>query len=187
MKQYKKIMALFLASTMLTGLCACSAPKKSNMEQNDVSSVADTEEKEYIEKILNLKNNEEQEWTYYTETDAWVLSVVSAVAYPELPDQQGVSVCVPGAYVTGIDTDKDGTADVTSKTYSEAVGGSLIIDYDAKMISTNGQIYTASTAPIILNTGAAGYGSSMNTLAATTYASEGYINVACGNVCSHIQ
>ena len=31
--------------------------------------------------------------------------------YPELPDQQGVSVCVPGAYVTGIDTDGDGKAD----------------------------------------------------------------------------
>ena len=29
---------------------------------------------------------------------------VSAVVYPELPNQQGVSVCVPGAYITGIDT-----------------------------------------------------------------------------------
>jgi len=181
MKQYKKIMALFIASAMLTGLCACSAQKESNKEQNDVSSVADTEAKEYIEKTLNLKNNEEQEWTYYTETDAWVLSVVSAVAYPELPDQQGVSVCVPGAYVTGIDTDKDDAADVTSENYTKATYGTLIIDYDAKIVSTNGQTYTASTAPIILNTGAAGYGSSMNTPAAATYAAEGYINVACGN------
>lgn len=40
---------------------------------------------------------------------------------------------------------------------------------------------TAATAPVILNTGAAGYGSQMNALAATTYAAEGYINVACGN------
>lgn len=41
------------------------------------------------------------------------MSIVSAVAYPELPDQQGVSVCVPGAYVTGIDTDGDCAADWT--------------------------------------------------------------------------
>lgn len=34
---------------------------------------------------------------------------------------------------------------------------------------------------MILNTGAAGYGNSGNTAAATTYAQEGYINVACGN------
>ena len=37
------------------------------------------------------------------------MSIVSAVAYPELEDEQGVSVCVPGAYVKGIDTDGDGT------------------------------------------------------------------------------
>lgn len=42
-------------------------------------------------------------------------------------------------------------------------------------------MYTASTAPVILNTGAAGYGSANNSLASTTYAGEGYINVACGN------
>jgi hypothetical protein len=34
---------------------------------------------------------------------------------------------------------------------------------------------------VILNTGAAGYGNSSSTKAASTYASEGYINVACGN------
>lgn len=34
---------------------------------------------------------------------------------------------------------------------------------------------------MILNTGAAGYGSSSNSAASTTYADEGYINVACGN------
>lgn len=58
-----------------------------------------------------------------------MLSVVSAVAYPELPDQQGVSVCVPGAYVTGIDTDGDGTADVTvDAAGADAVNGALVID-----------------------------------------------------------
>lgn len=60
----------------------------------------------YIEYMLNLANNAEQEWTFSAENDAWTLSIVSAVAYPELPDKQGVSVCVPGAYVKGIDTDK---------------------------------------------------------------------------------
>lgn len=178
MRQYKKMTALFLTFAMLAGLCACS---KSAETQKETSQVADAEQKAYIEETLNLANNKEQEWTYSSEADAWVLSIVSAVAYPELPDQQGVSVCVPGAYVSGIDTDGDGTEDVTADTYMDTVSGSLVIDYDAEVTSTNGQVYTAATAPVILNTGAAGYGSSTNTLAATTYAAEGYINVACGN------
>lgn len=178
MRQYKRVTALFLTFTMLAGLCACS---KNAAAQEAVSKVADAEQKAYIEEALNLANNEEQEWTYSSEEDAWVLSIVSAVAYPELPDQQGVSVCVPGAYVSGIDTDGDKTEDVTADTYTDAVSGSLVIDSDAEITSTNGQVYTAATAPVILNTGAAGYSSSTNTPAAATYASEGYINVACGN------
>jgi hypothetical protein len=148
-------------------------------ENTAVSETAS--DKAYIEEKLNLANNENQEWTYSSDADAWVLSIVSAVVYPELPDQQGVSVCVPGAYVSGIDTDGDGNVDVTADTYTDAVKGSLIIDYEAEVTSTNGQVYTASTAPLILNTGAAGYGSSNNTTAATSYAAEGYINIACGN------
>lgn len=119
-------MALFLAFTMLAGLSACS---KSTEIQEETSQVADAEQKTYIEETLNLANNEEQEWTYSSETNAWVLSIVSAVAYPELPDQQGVSVCVPGTYVSGIDTDGDGTEDVTADTYTDTVSGSLVIDY----------------------------------------------------------
>ncbi|MDO5422684.1 MAG: hypothetical protein Q4F41_03035 [Eubacteriales bacterium] len=176
MSRYKKVIAMLLSFSMLAGACTCSYAA-----EEETAGVADAERKAYIEETLNLANNAEQEWTYSADADAWVLSIVSAVAYPELPDQQGVSVCVPGAYVTGIDTDGDGTADVTAETYTDAVGGSLVIDYDAEVTSTNGQVYTAATAPVILNTGAAGYGSSTNTLAATTYASEGYINVACGN------
>ena len=137
--------------------------------------------KEYIETALNLKNNPDQIWTYSAAADAWTLSVVSAVAYPELVDNEGVSVCVPGTYVTGIDTDGDGAADVTSADGEQSVHGSLVIDYTATVISTNGQVYTASTAPMILNTGAAGYSSSTNTTAASTYAAEGYINISCGN------
>ena len=139
------------------------------------------EERAYIEETLNLANNEEVTWTYDSDADAWVMSVVTAVAYAEIEDEEGVSVCVPGAYVKGIDTDGDGEADITSDTYTEEVHGQLVIDYEAQVTSSNGQIYTASTAPVIINTGAAGYSSSTNTTAATTYASEGYINVSCGN------
>ena len=137
-------------------------------------------DKAAIEAALNLKNMD-QEWTYSAESDAWTLSVVTAVTKPVIAEEEGVSVCVPGAYVTGIDTDGDGAADVTAQTAADAVKGGLVIDYTATVTSANGQTYTAATAPVILNTGAAGYGNSASTAAATTYASEGYINVACGN------
>nr|MCR5021924.1 hypothetical protein [Ruminococcus sp.] len=84
---------------------------------------------------------------------------------------------MPGAYVKGIDTTGDGEADTTSGT----ANGTLVIDYDAKITSTNGQVYTVATAPVIINTGAAGYSEQSNQNASTTYAAEGYINVACGN------
>lgn len=171
MKKYKKIAALCLSLTMAAGICACSGETENT---TDASSA-----KEYIEETLNLANNEEQEWSY--SSDAWVLSSVSAVAYPELPEQQGVSVCVPGAYVIGIDTDKDGNADVTAENAAEAAKGSLVIDYEAEITSTNGQVYTAATAPVVLNTGAAGYGSQTNSAASTSHAADGYINVSCGN------
>ena len=169
-------------SVLLTGaLCISLLAGCSSDTSTDSSAESEAYDQEYIETTLNLANNEEQEWTYSADADAWVLSIVSAVAYPEIEDEQGVSVCVPGAYVTGIDTDGDGTADVTADSAEDAVAGSLVIDYEAEVTSTNGQVYTAATAPVIINTGAAGYSSSTNTLAATTYASEGYINVACGN------
>ena len=176
-------LSLLLAAVLVVGLLAgCGSSSSSDSSSDDSASSSSLEyDVEYIETTLNLANNEDQEWTYSSSADAWVLSIVSAVAYPEIEDEQGVSVCVPGAYVTGIDTDGDGQADVTSDSYSEAVKGSLVIDYEAEVTSTNGQVYTAATAPVILNTGAAGYSSSTNTTASTTYASEGYINVACGN------
>lgn len=175
----KKLIGSFIALTLTFSL----VPLGSNETLGGVIIESKTvaSDKEYIEYTLNLANNKDQEWTYYEDTDAWALSIVSAVAYPELPNQQGVSVCVPGAYVTGIDTNGNGVADITSKTYTKSVKGSLVIDYNAKITSTNGQIYTASTAPVIINTGAPGYGSSMNSTASTTYAKDGYINIACGN------
>ena len=165
----KKLLSILLAMILLASSCACFAEE---------SAASD---KEAIEAALNLANNPDQEWTYNSGADAWVLSVVIAVTNPVIENEEGVSVCVPGAYVTGIDTDGDGVADVTAETATEAVKGSLVIDYEAEITSTNGQTYTAATAPVILNTGAAGYGNSSNTTAATTYAAEGYINVACGN------
>lgn len=111
------------------------------------------------------------------------MSIVSAVTYPELPDQQGVSVCVPGANVAGIDTDRDGQADVlSSDAEEEPINSSLVIEYEAKVTSTNVQTYTAATAPVILSTGATGYGSQSNSLSATTYAADGYNNVFCCNL-----
>ena len=140
-----------------------------------------TEEQTEIESILNISNNDEITWSYDSQSDSWTMSVTSAVANPELPDYQGVSVNVPGAYVKGIDTDKDGIEDVTGQTYSEAVAGQLVIDETAEIINANGQTYTASTAPVIINTGAAGYSAQENQRASSSNAAYGYINVACGN------
>ena len=179
----KRILALVMSAFVLLGLCACGSQTAENSGDGGEAAVEQTQQAETahadhsdIENALNLKNMG-QEWTYSEDADAWVLSVVTAVTKPEIEDQQGVSVCVPGAYVKGVDTDGDGSADATSGT----VTGALVIDYDASVTSTNGQVYTAATAPVILNTGAAGYSSSTNTAAATTYAKEGYINVSCGN------
>ena len=174
----KRTITLILSATLLLGLCACTF--NNGQAESSADEIQVESNKTYIEETLSLANNEEQEWTYNSGADAWVLSVVSAVAYTELPDQQGVSVSVPGAYVKGIDTNGDGTADVTDNV-SEAVKGSLVIDYTAQIISTNGQIYTAATAPVIINTGAAGYSSQNNSAASTSHAADGYINVSCGN------
>ena len=175
MKKYQKAVSLLLTLVMATGLCT-TADASSSAHKSTSSK-----ERAEIEQTLNLANNQEQEWTYDADADAWVLSVVSAVAYPQLPDQQGVSVCVPGAYVTGIDTNGDGTADAAGAEAKKGIKGKLVIDYEAKITSTNGQVYTAKPAPVILNTGAAGYGSQKNQTASTEHAADGYINVACGN------
>ncbi|MCR4891335.1 MAG: hypothetical protein K5989_04015 [Lachnospiraceae bacterium] len=155
---------------------AGSADKTAEDAGSADKAVNKTTDMTAIEEALNLANMD-AEWTYSDSDKAWTLSVVTAVTKPEIEDEQGVSVCVPGSYVKGIDTDGDGTEDETSGT----VKGKLVIDYDASITSTNGQIYTAATAPVIINTGAAGYSEQSNQTAGTTYASEGFINVACGN------
>ena len=169
----KKLIAIILTLSMLLALGVCAVAE-------DIDETT-AEERAAIEAALNLANNPDQAWSYDAESDAWTLSIVSAVVNPVIPDEEGVSVCVPGAYVTGIDTDGDGAADVTAESYADTVNGALVIDYTARVTSTHGQVYTAATAPVILNTGAAGYGNSSNTLASSAYAQEGYINVSCGN------
>lgn len=182
MKKHKKFIALLMAIVVIFSLCACSFEKEkseTNAKNNSgttLGNVDKTQEMIETEEALNLSNME-AEWTYSDSEKAWTLSIVTAVTNPEIEDEQGVSVCVPGAYVKGIDTNGDGSVDVTSGTAK----GNLIIDYDASITSTNGQIYTAKTAPVIVNTGAAGYSEQQNKLADSTYAKEGYINVACGN------
>ncbi len=177
----KRTVSVLLALTMLLTLMAVPAQASENILQSIPSLFSSKSEQREIEKALNLKNNEDVSWTYDKDSDSWIMGIVSTVTKPEIPEKQGVSVCVPGAYVTGIDTDKDGKADVTSSTYTDEVKGSLVINPKGKKTSTNGQVYTAKTAPVIMTTGGEGYASKTNTLAATTYAKDGYINLVSGN------
>ena len=183
----KKAISLLTAAILITGGAAGAVHADENgiLQEAAIGQessagtlviTADSTDKADIEEALNLANID-PEWTYSEEADAWTMAIVTAVANAELSDYQGVSVCVPGAYVKGVDTDGDGTVDATEGT----AAGNLVIDYDASVISTNGQIYTAATAPVIINTGAAGYSAQSNKTASATYAAEGYINIACGN------
>lgn len=100
----RKFLAIFLASSMIvTCVAGCSSSSKKNSSgkktESSNTSAEKTEDQLAIEKALNLANNEDQEWTYSSDADAWVLSIVCAVTNPEIEDQQGLSVCVPGAYV----------------------------------------------------------------------------------------
>ncbi len=184
--EMKRIAAILVSALMVCGLLACTGAASAEVSGKGselVSQSAGTTvvtarsaSKADIEDALNLANIQ-PEWTYSETADAWTMAIATAVTNAELPDYQGVSVCVPGAYVKGVDTDGDGNADVTGGTAS----GSLVIDFDTKVVSTNGQIYTAATAPVIINTGAAGYSAQANQSAGTTYAADGYINVTCGN------
>ena len=171
----KQVIAVIAGITMVMGTTTVyrtenvSAAQESKTDQST------------IESTLNIANNDEITWSYDSQSDSWTMSVTSAVANPELPDYQGVSVNVPGAYVKGIDTDGNGTEDVTGEDYSEEVNGQLVIDDTAEITNTNGQTYTALTAPVIINTGAAGYSAQENQKASSSNAAYGYINMACGN------
>ena len=170
----KQITAVITAMSMIMGMTIYGTGSVA-------AAQVDNEERTEIESTLNLANNKEITWSYDSQSDSWTMSVTSAVANPELPDYQGVSVNVPGAYVKGIDTDGDGTEDVTAESYSEEINGQLVIDETAELTNENGQTYTAKTAPVIINTGAAGYSAQENQKASSANAAYGYINVACGN------
>ena len=194
MRPTSAIAAIAVAATLAVGLIGCGQSGSGTTSSEDAASTtasasssestaasttvvtAASADKADIEAALDLANVK-PEWTYSDSADAWTMAPVTSAVNAELPDYQGVSVSVPGAYVKGVDTDGDGTADATDGT----VEGTLVIDSDVKVTSTNGQAYTASTAPVIVNTGAAGYSAQSNRTAATTYAAEGYVNVACGN------
>ena len=188
MKKHSKLAAMFLAAMLCVCLAACSGGSSTGdttetttaegAASDSAEAASDSEGGALgsAEESLNLANMS-AEWTYDDSSDAWTMASVTAVTNPEIEDEQGVSVCVPGAYVKGIDTNGDGEADATDGTAT----GVPVIDYDASVTSTHGQVYTAATAPVIINTGAAGYSEQQNQTASSTYAAEGYINVACGN------
>ncbi len=195
----KQIMAIIISASMSIGITACngtsetasgtettpetavSSETSSGTETATGISPTDEETKKEIEDTLNLANNREVTWSYDSTSDSWTMSVTCAVTNPELEDYQGVSVNVPGAYVEGIDTDGDGKPDVSADSYQDAVNGTLVIDETAEIENENGQTYTAKTAPVVINTGAAGYSAQENQKASSANAAYGYINVACGN------
>lgn len=178
MKKQNKVVLIAAAAMVVAafslGLASCGTKQVS-------LSATTEEERQEIENTLNLANNQEVTWSYDSQSDSWTMSVTSAVANPELADYQGVSVNVPGAYIKGIDTDGDGDADVTADSASGSINGALVVDHSAKIKNENGQTYTADTAPVIVNTGAAGYSAQQNQVASSSNAAYGYINVACGN------
>ncbi len=175
--RYAKVMAVAMSTLLGCTLIACGTKTETTDEgTTETTASAKTADMQVIESALDLSNME-AEWTYNDSSDSWTLTPVTAVTNAEIEEEQGVSVCVPGAYVAGIDSDGDGEADTVEGT----VVGKLIINEDGQITSTNGQVYTATTAPVIINTGAAGYSEQENQTASETYADEGYINVSCGN------
>ena len=118
-----------------------------------------------IASVLDL-DNMEYTWTLSGSGDSayYVLSAVVDAAKPELEAYQGCSVAIPAYYVKGVNDD-----------------GSLEFDYDYEFENPNGVVYTAATAPIIVNTGAAGYSAGTTGKAGGSYVSYGYVNVSCGN------
>ena len=144
-KHMKRTISFLLSASLTAGIwiSGMAAENTTGVMENRQGSSADTlvvtaasSDKASIEDALNLANIS-PEWTYSEEADAWTMGIVTAVANAELPDYQGVSVCVPGAYVEGVDTDGDGIADVTGGT----AAGNLVIDDESSVTSTNGQIY----------------------------------------------
>ena len=116
------------------------------------------------DEIASLLNLDNMEYTWSQSGDCYILNTICDVANPELKNYQTMSVAIPAYYVKEV-----------------AADGSLVFDYDYEYTNVNGTVYTAATAPVIINTGAAGYSADTAKKATSTYVSQGYINVACGN------
>ena len=172
----KKIIAIITVFSVGIILSSCDSAN----EITDNKEVKKEYDREYIEETLNLANNPNRKWKYDKATDSWILSEVSAVAYPQIAEKQGVSVCVPGRYIKGIDTDGDESEDVDFQSYDQEVSGNLVIDDEAQITSKNGQAYTAETAPVIFDIKNENYDAVSNPIASTEFADEGYISVVCG-------
>ncbi len=172
----KKIIAIITVFSVSIILSSCDSANETT-ENKEAKKEYD---REYIEETLNLANNPNRKWKYDKATDSWILSEVSAVAYPQIAEKQGVSVCVPGRYIKGIDTDGDESEDVDFQSYDQEVNGDLVIDDEAQITSKNGQAYTAETAPVIFDIKNENYDAVSNPIASTEFANEGYISVVCG-------
>ncbi|MBR2753367.1 MAG: hypothetical protein IKE02_06605 [Lachnospiraceae bacterium] len=176
----KKLSALLIAGILTVSITACGSSSGTSDADNNMTATSSNTISE-IESALDISKNNEITWTYDSQSDSWTMSITSAVTDPEIEDDQGVSVNVPGAYVKGLDTDGDGKADVTAKDADGETVGVLIVDEEGSITNGNGQTYTATSSPVIINTGAAGYSEQQNQLASSQNAANGYINVACGN------
>jgi hypothetical protein len=66
---------------------------------------------QWIEHTLDL-DHQTHTLTYNETNRTYTLSIVPAVVNPVLPDYEGVSVCVPGVYVKGLDKDGNNIVDL---------------------------------------------------------------------------
>ncbi len=80
----KKIISMLCVCMLFMASCAPGLA--------DGAAETTPQERLAIESALNLANNPDQEWTYSASADAWTLSVVQAVLYPVIPNEEGLSV-----------------------------------------------------------------------------------------------
>ena len=178
----KKKALLMITAVAVTIACALSLGCTSgtnNEKPSGAGANSSTLSKNEIEEKLNIRNIETVLWEYDIDSGTWAAGPITYVASPEAPEGQCLSICIPEEYVEGIDTNGDGETDVDKRHVSDPVKGNLVLDYDNGIESPNGQIYKSSTAPILLDLGSDGYGSSSYTKAKSEYAECGYISVAC--------
>lgn len=83
-------------------------------------------------------------------------------ANPVDPTVQHMAIYVPAAYLT------------------ETAAGTVAINPDGKVVSDNGNVYTAETAPILYTNSSGGYSSSVVKDATVAYLQQGYVQVSPG-------